>query len=127
MFYLLNGSVKDNGTGQVYLTPTDIEPYAQHHLQFWQAAGNTEMATYNGTTLWTSSAEDDPETSDIDESTQGTGTLYFPDATVELGGTGDMYFNGLIADKIVVYGDGMKHVTSGWDGDEGGEKVWLVE
>jgi len=127
MFYLVNGSVKDNGTGQVYLTPTTMDPYAQHHLQFWQAPGNTEMATFNGNSVWTSAAEDDPATPDVDESTQGTGTLYFPDATLELGGNGEMYFNGLIADKIVVYGDGEKHVTSGYDGDEGGDKVWLVE
>ena len=87
---------------------------------------STSPCCWRGPT-WSSAAEDDPNTPDINEATQGTGTLYFPNATIELGGDGTMYYNGLIADKVVVYGTGHKHVTGGWDSDEGTDNVYIVD
>jgi hypothetical protein len=125
MFYLNEGSVHDNGTGQVYCTPPTEGVYKD--IQFFQARDNTEMAQFNGGTLWTGSQTDDPSTPEVNESTIGTGTLYFPNAKLECGGTGDMYVNGLIADKIVVYGTGHKWVTGGYDSNKGNQQVYLVE
>lgn len=125
MFFLRTGGVKDNGTGQAYVTPPTSGTYAG--VQFFQARDNTAMATFNGGTIWNGSLTDDPATPDVNEATAGTGTLYFPNATLELGGSGTMYVDGLIADKVVVYGTGEKHVTGGWDGDEGTTAVYIVE
>ena len=125
MFFIRTGEVDHNGSGVIRLTPPADGVYKG--IQFFQARDNLSEAHFNGTGLFSGAEEDDPTTPDIDESTAGAGTLYFPNATVHLNGTGDMYFNGLIADKIHVGGDGLKKVTSGWDGDDGGDKVWLVE
>jgi hypothetical protein len=125
MFFLNQGSVHDNGTGQVYITPPTEGVY--ENIQFFQARTNTEQADFNGTTLWTGAQTDDPSTPDVDETAIGSGTFYFPKAKVDLGGTGDMYLNGLIADKIEVYGTGDKYVTDGYESDEGTRKVYLVE
>jgi hypothetical protein len=38
-----------------------------------------------------------------------------------------MFVNGLIADKIVVYGTGHKNVTGGYDSNKGTQQVYLVE
>ena len=46
---------------------------------------------------------------------------------MELGGNGEMYVDSIIADKITVYGNGRKYVTKGYEGNNGGGKVWLVE
>jgi hypothetical protein len=116
MFYIKNGSVKHNGTGDVYVTPPDSGVYKG--IQFFQARDNTQTASFNGTGLFTGTG------AGVDS---GAGTLYFPKASVELGGTGDMYINSLIADKIVVYGDGRKTVTKGYDGRKGGDEVYIVE
>ena len=125
MFFIRTGEVDHNGTGDMRLTPPSGGVYK--NIQFFQARDNLNEAHFNGTGLFSGGESDDPTTPGIDESTAGAGTLYFPKATVHLNGTGDMYFNGLIADKVWVGGDGRKTVTSGWDGDEGGDKVWLVE
>lgn len=125
MIFLRTGSVKDNGTGQVYLTPPTSGTYA--NIQFFQARTNTTMATFNGTSTWKGAATDDTSTTEVNEATAGTGTLYFPKATVELGGTGDMWVNGLISDKIIVYGSGRKTVTGGYNGEEGTGSVYIVE
>ena len=125
MFFIRTGEVDHNGTGDMRLTPPTAGVY--QGIQFFQARNNFNEAHFNGTGLFSGGEADDPSTPGIDESTAGAGTLYFPKATVWLNGTGDMFFNGLISDKVVVSGDGRKTVTSGWDGDDGGDKVWLVE
>ena len=76
------------------------------------------MAHFNGTGLLTGEAAD---------VNSGAGTLYFPKATVHLNGTGDMFMDSLIADKIDVGGDGRKTITRGYDGRNGGDEVYLVE
>ncbi|MGB7157819.1 MAG: TadE family protein [Tepidisphaeraceae bacterium] len=124
-FFIRSGELDHNGTGEMRVTPPADGAYKG--IQFFQARSNTEEAHFNGTGLFTGAESDDPSTPDVDESTAGAGTLYFPNATVHLNGTGDMFFNGLIADKIHVGGDGRKTVTRGWDGDDGGDKVYLVE
>ena len=74
--------------------------------------------SYRGTGLFTGTES---------AANEGAGTMYFPKASIELGGTGDMYIDSVIANKIVVYGTGRKTVTQGWDGNEGARKVFLVE
>jgi hypothetical protein len=125
MIFIRQGELDHNGTGEMRLTPPADGVYKG--IQFFQARDNTNEAHFNGTGLFTGAQSDDPSTPEVDESLAGAGTLYFPKATVHLNGTGDMYFNGLIGDKIHVGGDGLKKVTSGWDGDDGGDKVYLVE
>jgi hypothetical protein len=100
----------------VHLTPPSSGVY--QGIQFFQARDNTQMAQFNGTGLFTGTAADVHS---------GAGTLYFPVAPIEVGGTGDMYVDSVIADKITVYGDGHKYVTKGYDGRKGGDAVYLIE
>jgi Flp pilus assembly protein TadG len=125
MFFIRTGGIQHNGTGDIHITPPTEGVYKG--IQFFQARDNTTEAHFNGTGLLTGATVDDPATEGIDESTQGAGTFYFPNATTFLNGTGDMFFRGLVADKIVIGGSGRKTVTGGYDGDRGGDKVWLVE
>lgn len=125
MFYIRTGGIDHNGTGDIHITPPTDGIYKG--IQFFQARDNTTEAHFNGTGLLSGATVDDPTTEGIDESTQGAGTFYFPKATVYLNGTGDMYFHGLVADKIAVGGDGHKVVTGGYEGDRGADKVWLAE
>lgn len=131
MFFIKFGSLLHNGTGEVRITPMNeeqsiaaseafldpgIPDYAG--IQFFQARDNTQMATFNGTSLFTGTD------ASIDG---GAGTFYFPEAKVEFGGTGDMYIDSIIADQIHVYGSGKVTVTRGYDGRQGGDEVYLVE
>jgi hypothetical protein len=116
IFYIKFGSVVHNGTSAVHLTPPDSGVYKG--IQFFQARTNTQTAQFNGTGLFTGTGADVHS---------GAGTMYFPAASIEVGGTGDMYVDSVIADKIVVYGDGHKYVTKGYDGRKGGDAVYLVE
>jgi hypothetical protein len=116
MFYIKFGSVQANGTGDIHLTPPASGVYKG--IQFFQARNNTQLAQFNGTGLFTGTSADIHG---------GAGTMYFPAATIEVGGTGDMYVDSIIADKITVYGDGHKYVTKGYDGRKGGDVVYLVE
>lgn len=125
MFYLNQGSVHDNGTGQVYVTPPSTGVYKD--IQFFQARDNTETAEFNGGTIWDGAQNDDLSTPDVDESTIGAGTFYFPAASIEMGGTGDITFNGLIADKVEVYGSGNVNVTGGYESNKGRANVYLVQ
>ena len=97
MFYLRSGAVQDNGTGGTFLAPPTEGIYGG--ITFFQARDNTNVALFNGT----------GPLQGLDGAA-GIGTLYFPAATVDLGGTGDMYFNGIIADKVHVHGDGLRKV-----------------
>jgi hypothetical protein len=125
MFYIRTGEVLHNGTADIHLTPPPDGTYKG--IQFFQARTNTSETRFNGTGLFTGTTVDDPATEGIDESTQGAGMFYFPKAKTVLSGTGDMFLRGLIADKIEIGGTGRKVVTGGYDGDRGGDKVWLVE
>jgi Flp pilus assembly protein TadG len=116
MFYIKFGSVQLNGTGDVHLTPPEDGVYKD--IQFFQARDNKAEALFNGTGIFTG------EAAGVDS---GAGTLYFPQATVKLTGTGDMYFDSIVSDKIEVGGDGRKTVTRGYDGRNGGDAVYLVE
>ena len=126
MFYIKQGSVQINGTGDVHLTAPDVidnpdteyDEAVYNGIQFFQARDNKAEALFNGTGVFTG-MEGDPES--------GAGTLYFPKATTKLVGTGDMTFESLISDKIEVGGDGQKKVLKGYDGNEGGDEVYLVE
>jgi hypothetical protein len=127
MFYIKFGNVEINGTGDIHLTadgiPDDpatltVNESVYSGIQFFQARNNKAEAHFNGTGIL-SGTEGDPDS--------GTGTLYFPKATVKLNGTGDMTIESLISDKIEVGGDGRKMVLKGYDGNEGGDEVYLVE
>jgi hypothetical protein len=125
MFFIKFGSVLHNGRGEVRLTPmtkeqsiafTGIAGY--EGLQFFQARNNKQMATFNGTSLFTGT----------DASINGgAGTFYFPVAKVEFGGDGDMFIDSIVADQIHVYGGGKVTLTRGYDGNQGGDEVYLVE
>jgi hypothetical protein len=125
MFYLHTGSIHDNGTGDVYLSPPPPGDYYAG-IQFFQARDNYEEANFNGDTTWQGTTVDDPATP-INESTAGAGTFYFPNAHVEFGGTGNLTFNGLIADTIEIYGTGDVNVTGGYESNKGSQKVYLIE
>jgi len=116
MIYIKFGSVIHNGTGDVHLTPPDSGVYKD--IQFFQARDNTQPAQFNGTGLFTG------ESTDTDHSS---GTMYFPAAKVTVGGTGDMYIDSIVADKIEVSGDGHKYITRGYAGRQGGDVVYLIE
>jgi len=116
MFYIKFGNVELNGTGDVHITGPDDGTYKG--IQFFQARDNKAEAHFNGTGLLTG------EAADVDS---GAGTFYFPSATVKLNGTGDMFMESLISDKIEVGGDGRKTITKGYDGRHGGDEVFLVE
>jgi Flp pilus assembly protein TadG len=125
MFYLHTGSIHDNGTGDVYLTPPPVgHEYAG--IQFFQARDNYEAGNFNGNTTWQGSLTDDPSTP-INETTAGAGTFYFPEAHVEFGGKGNLTFNGLIAKTIEVYGTGDVNVTGGYETNKGKQSVYLIE
>lgn len=131
MFFIKFGSLVHNGTGEVRLTPMNEEQSIQHSdafldpgipdyagIQFFQARDNTQMAQFNGSSLFTGTD------ASIDG---GAGTFYFPAAKVEFGGTGDMFIDSIIADQIHVYGSGKVTFTRGYDGRSGGDAVYLVE
>jgi Flp pilus assembly protein TadG len=125
MFYLDQGAIHDNGTGQVYLTPPPAGDYYEG-LQFFQARDNTEAGDFNGDTTWTGAQVDDPNT-EVNETEIGAGGFYFPNAHIEFGGTGQLTFNGLIAKTIEIYGSGHVNVTGGYESNEGTTNVYLVE
>ncbi|MEO6434163.1 MAG: hypothetical protein ABIP55_00155, partial [Tepidisphaeraceae bacterium] len=116
MFYIKQGNVDHNGTGDVHLTPPQDGVYKG--IQFFQARNNTAKSFLRGTGVFTGAS------ADVNNSA---GTMYFPAASLEIGGTGDMYVDSVVADKIVIYGAGTKYVTRGYDGRRGGDEVYLVE
>ena len=98
MFYIRSGAVLDNGTGGTFLTPPTQGLY--EGISFFQARDNANVALFNGAGPLQGSPDG-----------TGIGTLYFPAATVDLAGTGDMYFDGIIADKVHVHGVGLRKVV----------------
>jgi hypothetical protein len=96
MFYIRSGALHDNGTGDIFLAPPTDGPYAG--ISF-QARDNANFAAFNGMTSFTGARD-----------AAGIGTLYFPAATVEFGGIGDIDVNGIVADKVEAYGLGVTRV-----------------
>ena len=129
-FVLVSGSVHDRGGGAVNVTPPTEGTY--QGIQMFQIYGNTDPALFNGGSTWGGATTDDPTTPDVDESTAGAGTFYFPDAHFAVGGnakngSASLMINGLIANTIEVFGTAQLNVTSGWDGDQGTTAVYIVE
>jgi len=125
MFFIKFGNVEWNGNAQMNLTPmtaaqstqfTGTDAYAG--IQFFQARDNTQQADFNGTSVYTGTSAD----------VQGaSGILYFPAAKILLDGTGDMYVDRIVADKIEDTGSGRKIVTRHYNGRQGGDPVYLIE
>jgi Flp pilus assembly protein TadG len=113
MFYIVgSGSVTYIGTGNVGLTPPDSGYY--EGISIFQARDNTNPATITGTSFM-----DDPDNPG--------GTLYFPVAPIEVGGTGDIYINQLIADMITISGSGTKQIAYDGRYPAAGNTVFLVQ
>jgi hypothetical protein len=101
MFYLTGtGYVDLRGNGVIELTPPDatlysypatpdITPYSDARVSIFQARDNTNGSRILGTNNFNAS-----------------GTFYFPDAEIEIGGTSQSFGSGLIADTILAHGDG---------------------
>ena len=98
MFYLRSGTIYDRGNANMFLSPPTEGPY--RGISIFQAHDNATTAEINGGTSYAGFGD-----------AAGIGTLYFPAATLKLGGTGDLDVNGIIADKIIVYGSGVKTVV----------------
>ncbi|MDQ3441761.1 MAG: pilus assembly protein TadG-related protein [Planctomycetota bacterium] len=129
-FVLASGSIHDRGGGTVNITPPTDGTY--EGIQVFQIYGNTDAALFNGGSTWGGTTTDDPSTPDLDESTAGAGTFYFPDAHFAVGGnakngSASLMINGLIAKTIEVFGTARLNITSGWDGDQGTTAVYIVE
>ncbi len=111
MFYIVDtGGVKLTGNGIVTITAYESEPY--EGMAIWQEAGNTTEAQIVGTEQFTG----------ID------GTLYLPDAHIDLGGTSDNFaIRQMIVDSIKIHGTGA--MTINYDGRNyaPGTQVFLVE
>jgi len=126
MLYIDSGNIETgNGNSQVYLTPPSDGVY--EGVQIFQARDNTATAKFAGGTTWDGAQVDDPSTPDVDESAIGMGAIYLPAAKYEFGGTGDMTFTGLVADKVEIYGTGNVYVSGGGDSQQGVTKIYLVE
>ena len=97
MFYIRSGAIADQGTGTRFLAPPAEGIY--RGVTFFQARDNTNLALFSNAATFTGVGD-----------AAGIGTLYLPAATLEMGGSGDMYVNGIIADKVVAYGTGLKAV-----------------
>jgi hypothetical protein len=116
MFYIKSGAVSENGGANVYVTPPASGTY--QGISFFQARADTTAASFNGNGLLTGTGSGD---------TKGAGTFYFPNAALSVGGTADVYASKLIALTIEIFGNGTKHVTDGFGGNQAGNKSFLVQ
>jgi hypothetical protein len=111
MFYLIDtAGVNLVGNGAVSILPYQGEPW--EGMAIWQAAGDTTPAKITGT----------------DQFDGILGTLYFPDALVNVVGTSDSFqIRQLVCDSLEVSGNGT--VTINYDGryPAPGTKVFLVQ
>ena len=117
MFYVIGTGVVDlTGTNTVHITPPDPELYdypgvdTYEQISIFQARSNTNASRIIGTSLM-----------DLQ------GTLYFPAAPLEVGGTCESLGNQLIADTIHIHGDGELLIRYKGDEPAPGNKVFLVE
>ena len=112
MFYIVGtGNLYISGNSVVTITPEPLDSGGYYAgISIFQARDNTNESTIIGT-------------GDLNLE----GTLYFPAAHLQIGGTGDGFGNQLIADTIEVFGDGAKTIV--YDGRFAavGNKIFLVE
>jgi len=109
MFFIVgSGNVEINGTGNIHITPPESGIY--EGITIFQARNNTNESVIIGTGLL-----------DLE------GTLYFPAAPLEIGGTGDGFGNQLIAYTMWIHGNG--DLVINYDGSfpAAGNTVFLVE
>lgn len=104
MFFITGtGFVDLRGTGIIRITPPDPDLYSYpgvdtyEGISIFQARDNTNESTIIGTSLM-----------------ELVGTLYFPAARLNLGGTGEGFGNQLIANTINIFGTG--EITINYDG-----------
>ncbi|MEX0745882.1 MAG: TadE/TadG family type IV pilus assembly protein [Phycisphaeraceae bacterium] len=123
MFYIVgSGSVQLGGTGHIVVTPSDPTPASQggaahdfegadiyEGVSIFQARSNTNESTIIGT-------------SDLDLQ----GTLYFPEAHLNLGGTGSGFGNQLIAGTMEIFGTGNLVINYDGRNTAPGSHVFLV-
>jgi Flp pilus assembly protein TadG len=118
MIYVKTGPLTLLGNGNISITPIDdTDPNfgtdaAYEGVSLFQARTNTTLSTISGTNNTTSIG----------------GTLYFPNNTINLQGTGDLTAgNQLIANKVSIGGTGT--ITIHYDGRNpaAGNKVFLVQ
>ncbi len=110
------GAVDIAGTSSIHVTPPDPDLYSYpgvgtyEYLSIFQSRSNTNDSRIIGTGLL-----------DLQ------GTLYFPSADLEVGGTGDGFGTQLIAHTIWIHGNG--DITINYDGSFPalGNQVFLVE
>ncbi len=110
------GYVDIVGTGIVHVTPPDPTLYSYpgvgtyEFVSIFQSRSNTNPSRITGTSLL-----------DLQ------GTLYFPSAPLEIGGTGDGFGNQLIAHTVWVHGTG--DIVINYDGSypAPGDTIFLVE
>ena len=115
MFYVKGtGRIRVDGTGDVIVTPPGPEGGNYEGISFFQERGNTNPIEITGTGFMS-----DPD--------HEGGAIYAPTARVELGGTGDMYINQLLAGQVHVYGSGKKTVMYRGDVPAAGQSVFLVK
>ncbi|MBN2270319.1 MAG: hypothetical protein JXN61_06880 [Sedimentisphaerales bacterium] len=131
MFYITeNGKVDLAGGGPrdcyIRVTPPDPEITDFCGADFAYPPG-FDFATYSGISIFQDRANDNPVkirgTSLLDLD----GALYFPQAHVDLGGTGDGFGNQLIAWTIEVAGDADIVINYRGDDPEPSHKSFLVE
>lgn len=101
MFYIISpGKLDLRGNGIITITPPDtslysypatpdVTPYSDAAVSIFQARGNNTGSRILGTNQFNAQ-----------------GTIYFPSAQIEIGGTSNNLANGLIADTIYAHGNG---------------------
>jgi Flp pilus assembly protein TadG len=92
MIYLHTGGISMKGTSTLVINPLTTGPYAG--ISFYEDRSNSSAVTLQGTSGQTS-----------------TGTLYFPKAQVTIAGNPNSFGNQLIADTLVVQGNGQLNIN----------------
>jgi Flp pilus assembly protein TadG len=108
MIYLATGSINMGGTSTLKIKPMTTGTYAG--IAFFQARGNTAPALIRG-----------------DNSTDNSGTFYFPSAELSVQGNPTATASQLVAYSLVVQGS--SELTIDYDGRNPvlGHQVWLVK
>jgi hypothetical protein len=111
MFYVIGtGDVYLGGNGIIDITPSDDEADPYWGVSIFQARNNTNDATIIGTS-----------------SLNLEGTLYFPVAAVEIGGTGTSLGNQFIAWTLRIHGRGEFNIQYDGRFPAPGTKVFIVQ
>jgi hypothetical protein len=115
MIFIRTGAFNQNASRTMTLTPPDSGTYKG--IQFFQSRTNTTGAKLNGNGTVTGVSD-----------SEGMGTMYFPAAKLEVGGTNAHYYiNSIVAKNIEIYGSGEIHVTHGYETNNRGQEVYLAE